>query len=361
MRLEGRLRLLLAASPLTTPSRTAGCSAYEYSNVVMTLQTAGWSDRSLRSCRRAPSAAPMASTSRRHAGRGIGAQASRSRSYRRSSRRRADPRRAAGRHLRQCVRSSAPASHTKESALASKGDHLRRGDRRYGGDPPRSRPHGIPYYCVDAVVHAPFGAWPGNCAGYYGIAPTRPASLRRSAPSPATPSRAYVAKYVRPSPTNARDVLREADRQRRLRSSAPTRRSATDIAHETGLHRRLLASGPPAGVEDALHIAGDFGYDSFSTARHTVRCADPARLVGARLHHASSWARRSRDLRTHPRRDRDKRDARLTISPTDASSWVPGASGRRWSKAGTGAVRPPPRAHVSTSRSSQDSGARRAR
>jgi len=26
----------------------------------------------------------------------------------------------------------------------------------------------IPYYAVDAVVHAPFGAWPGNCGGYYG-------------------------------------------------------------------------------------------------------------------------------------------------------------------------------------------------
>lgn len=25
----------------------------------------------------------------------------------------------------------------------------------------------IPYYLVDAVVHAPFGSWPGECAGYY--------------------------------------------------------------------------------------------------------------------------------------------------------------------------------------------------
>ena len=32
-------------------------------------------------------------------------------------------------------------------------------------DPARTS---IPYYCVDAVVHAPFGAWPGNCGGYYG-------------------------------------------------------------------------------------------------------------------------------------------------------------------------------------------------
>jgi glutaconate CoA-transferase, subunit A len=26
----------------------------------------------------------------------------------------------------------------------------------------------VPYYAVDAVVHAPFGAYPGTCAGYYG-------------------------------------------------------------------------------------------------------------------------------------------------------------------------------------------------
>jgi acyl CoA:acetate/3-ketoacid CoA transferase alpha subunit len=29
----------------------------------------------------------------------------------------------------------------------------------------------IPYYCVDAVVHAPFGAYPGECAGYYASDP----------------------------------------------------------------------------------------------------------------------------------------------------------------------------------------------
>ena len=29
----------------------------------------------------------------------------------------------------------------------------------------------IPYYCVDAVVHAPFGAYPGECTGYYASDP----------------------------------------------------------------------------------------------------------------------------------------------------------------------------------------------
>ena len=29
----------------------------------------------------------------------------------------------------------------------------------------------IPYYSVDAVVHAPFGAYPGECTGYYASDP----------------------------------------------------------------------------------------------------------------------------------------------------------------------------------------------
>ena len=44
----------------------------------------------------------------------------------------------------------------------------------------------IPYYAVDAVVHAPFGAWPGNCGGYYGS--DTPGCSRRSPRWRATPS-----------------------------------------------------------------------------------------------------------------------------------------------------------------------------
>jgi glutaconate CoA-transferase subunit A len=62
-------------------------------------------------------------------------------------------------------------AHT-EAALASKkvivsaeeivsNDEIRR-------DPGRTS---IPYYAVDAVVHAPFGSYPGECAGYYASDP----------------------------------------------------------------------------------------------------------------------------------------------------------------------------------------------
>ncbi|MEX2226403.1 MAG: CoA-transferase [Dehalococcoidia bacterium] len=54
----------------------------------------------------------------------------------------------------------------------------------------------IPYYAVDAVVHAPFGAWPGNCGGYYGsdtmgVIETFGAISRDAVGE-------YVAKYVTP-------------------------------------------------------------------------------------------------------------------------------------------------------------------
>lgn len=85
----------------------------------------------------------------------------------------------------------------QESALASKKvivsaeeivdtEEIRR-------DPGRTS---IPYYAVDAVVHAPFGAWPGNCGGYYG-SDTRGVietfgAISRDAVGD------YVAKYVTP-------------------------------------------------------------------------------------------------------------------------------------------------------------------
>jgi glutaconate CoA-transferase subunit A len=85
----------------------------------------------------------------------------------------------------------------EESALASKKvivsaeeivdtEEIRR-------DPGRTS---IPYYAVDAVVHAPFGAWPGNCGGYYGsdtpgVIETFGA-ISRDAVTP------YIEKYVTP-------------------------------------------------------------------------------------------------------------------------------------------------------------------
>ena len=54
----------------------------------------------------------------------------------------------------------------------------------------------FPYYAVDAVVHAPHGAWPGNCGGYYGsdtagVLETFGAISRDTVAD-------YVAKYVTP-------------------------------------------------------------------------------------------------------------------------------------------------------------------
>jgi acyl CoA:acetate/3-ketoacid CoA transferase alpha subunit len=54
----------------------------------------------------------------------------------------------------------------------------------------------IPYYCVDAVVHAPFGAWPGNCGGYYGS--DTPAVIETFGAIAGDRVEAYVEKHVTP-------------------------------------------------------------------------------------------------------------------------------------------------------------------
>jgi acyl CoA:acetate/3-ketoacid CoA transferase alpha subunit len=54
----------------------------------------------------------------------------------------------------------------------------------------------IPYYAVDAVVHAPFGSWPGNCGGYYGS--DTPGVVETFAAISRDTVDAYVAKYVTP-------------------------------------------------------------------------------------------------------------------------------------------------------------------
>ena len=57
----------------------------------------------------------------------------------------------------------------EESALASRKVVITAEEivdtEEFRKDPGRTS---IPYYAVDAVVHAPFGAYPGTCAGYYG-------------------------------------------------------------------------------------------------------------------------------------------------------------------------------------------------
>jgi len=107
-----------------------------------------------------------------------------------------------------------------ESALASKKvivsaeeivdtDEIRR-------DPGRTS---IPYYAVDAVVHAPFGAWPGNCGGYYGS--DTPAVIETFAAIARNVVGDYVAKYVTPFADDAEmfDKLIGQDRLDKLRAA----------------------------------------------------------------------------------------------------------------------------------------------
>jgi acyl CoA:acetate/3-ketoacid CoA transferase alpha subunit len=77
----------------------------------------------------------------------------------------------------------------------------------------------IPYYCVDAVVHAPFGSWPGNCGGYYGsdtagVVETF-AAISRDAVG------GYVEKYVTPFADDAAmfDALVGTERLEKLRAA----------------------------------------------------------------------------------------------------------------------------------------------
>jgi acyl CoA:acetate/3-ketoacid CoA transferase alpha subunit len=108
----------------------------------------------------------------------------------------------------------------QESALASKKvivsaeeivetDEIRR-------DPGRTS---IPYYAVDAVVHAPFGAWPGNCGGYYGS--DTPAVIETFAAIARDGVGAYVEKYVTPFADDSAmfDALVGGERLEKLRAN----------------------------------------------------------------------------------------------------------------------------------------------
>ncbi len=54
----------------------------------------------------------------------------------------------------------------------------------------------IPYYVVDAVVHAPFGAYPGECAGYYASDPQHVMEVVGATMTGQTQTRAYLDKWV---------------------------------------------------------------------------------------------------------------------------------------------------------------------
>ena len=77
----------------------------------------------------------------------------------------------------------------------------------------------IPYYAVDAVVRAPFGAWPGNCGGYYGS--DTPAVIEAFGAISRDSVGAYVDKYVTPF-ADDREMLDKvvgAERMARLRAA----------------------------------------------------------------------------------------------------------------------------------------------
>lgn len=70
----------------------------------------------------------------------------------------------------------------------------------------------IPYYAVDAVVHAPFGAWPGNCGGYYGS--DTPAVIETFGAIAGDRVGAYVEKYVRSYADDAEMLEKAVGRER---------------------------------------------------------------------------------------------------------------------------------------------------
>lgn len=64
----------------------------------------------------------------------------------------------------------------------------------------------IPYYAVDAVVHSPFGSYPGTCPGYYASDPEGVFEVFRAVMGNGVP--AYLDKWVNPFETFA-DMLEQ--------------------------------------------------------------------------------------------------------------------------------------------------------
>jgi glutaconate CoA-transferase subunit A len=57
----------------------------------------------------------------------------------------------------------------------------------------------IPYYAVDAVVHSPYGSYPGTCPGYYGSDPEGVFEVFRAIMSDQV--QPYLDKWIRPFET----------------------------------------------------------------------------------------------------------------------------------------------------------------
>lgn len=76
----------------------------------------------------------------------------------------------------------------------------------------------IPYYAVDAVVHSPFGSYPGTCPGYYGSDPEGVFEIFRAIMSDQV--QPYLDKWVRPfdSFSQMLDTLVGAEKMAAMRS-----------------------------------------------------------------------------------------------------------------------------------------------
>jgi len=94
-----------------------------------------------------------------------------------------------------------------ESALASR-KVIVSAEQIIDTDEIRARPGSttIPYYAVDAVVHSPYGSYPGTCPGYYGSDPEVVFEIFKAIRTDDVQS--YVDKWVRPFATFS-DMLNE--------------------------------------------------------------------------------------------------------------------------------------------------------
>ncbi|MBA4180232.1 MAG: CoA transferase subunit A [Anaerolinea sp.] len=70
----------------------------------------------------------------------------------------------------------------------------------------------IPYYAVDAVVHSPFGSYPGTCPGYYGSDPEGVFEVFRAVMGDGV--RAYLDKWVTPFETFAEMLEQRVGREK---------------------------------------------------------------------------------------------------------------------------------------------------
>ena len=88
------------------------------------------------------------------------------------------------------------------------------------------------------MVHAPFGAWPGNCGGYYGS--DTPAVIETFAAIARDAVRRYIEKYVTPFADDREmfDKLIGRERLEKLRAAETIQRRLSRLRHRKESRRR---------------------------------------------------------------------------------------------------------------------------